>query len=59
VVGHVLANFAKTDEEWLRPMLDAVAEAAPHFAERDVIGFMNQVALILKPQEHKSKPEKL
>jgi len=57
VVGHVLANFAKADETWLVPMLSAVAEAAPHFADQDMIGFMNQVALILKPQEHKPKPE--
>lgn len=53
VVGHVLANFAKADEDWLNPMLDAVAAAAPHFATQDMIGFMNQVALILKPQDHK------
>jgi len=57
VVGHVLQNFAKADEEWLVPMLSAVAEAAPHLADSDVIGFMNKVALILHPPEHKPKPE--
>jgi PTH1 family peptidyl-tRNA hydrolase len=55
VVGHVLANFTKADEDWLAPMLDAVAQSAPHFASQDMIGFMNQVALILKPQDHKPK----
>ena len=57
VVGHVLANFAKADEEWLVPMLSAVAEAAPHFIDYDMIGFMNKVALILNPPDHKAKPE--
>ena len=57
VVGHVLQNFAKADEDWLVPMLSAVAEAAPHFVDYDMIGFMNQVALILNPPEHKAKPE--
>lgn len=57
VAGHVLANFAKADEAWLNPMLDAIAEAAPHFAVNDVIGFMNKVGLLLNPPEHKSKPE--
>ncbi len=57
VHGHVLANFAKADEDWLVPMLSAIAEAAPHFAQNDMIGFMNKVALILNPQEHKPKPE--
>ena len=57
VVGHVLANFAKADEEWLVPMLSAVAEAAPHFTDYDMIGFMNKVALILNPPDHKAKAE--
>jgi len=59
VVGHVLANFAKADEDWLVPMLSAVAEAAPHFADYDMIGFMNQVALILNPPEHKPKKDEI
>jgi peptidyl-tRNA hydrolase, PTH1 family len=58
VVGHVLANFAKTDADWLNPLLSAIAEAAPKLAENDNIGFMNQVALILNPPQHNPKPEK-
>jgi len=58
VVGHVLQNFSKADEEWLIPTLSAIAEAAPLIAEDDIVGFMNKVALILHPQEHKPKPEK-
>lgn len=57
VHDHVLQNFAKTDEVWLVPMLSAIAEAAPLLADNDIIGFMNKVALVLKPQEHKPKPE--
>jgi peptidyl-tRNA hydrolase, PTH1 family len=56
VVGHVLQNFSKADEEWLVPTLAAIAEAAPLLAENDNIGFMNKVALILKPPEQKPKP---
>lgn len=61
VSNHVLGNFSKADEEWLVPMLDAVAEAAPYLAQDDDPGFMNKVALILRPPEQKSekkpKPE--
>jgi peptidyl-tRNA hydrolase, PTH1 family len=62
VSNHVLGNFSKADEEWLVPMLDAVAEAAPYLAQDDDPGFMNKVALMLRPPEQKSekkpKPEK-
>lgn len=48
VVGHVLANFSKTDEaEWLNPLLQAMSDAAPHLAENDNIAFMNKVAVLL------------
>jgi peptidyl-tRNA hydrolase, PTH1 family len=57
VVGHVLQNFSKADEDWLVPLLGAIAEAAPLLAENDVIGFMNKAALMLKPPAHKPKPE--
>jgi peptidyl-tRNA hydrolase, PTH1 family len=58
VVGHVLQNFSKADEEWLVPMLSAIADCAPSLAEDDPIGFLNKIALILHPPEHKPKPEK-
>jgi peptidyl-tRNA hydrolase, PTH1 family len=56
VVGHVLQNFSKADEDWLVPLLAAMADAAPYLAENDNIAFMNQVALILNPPEHKPNP---
>jgi PTH1 family peptidyl-tRNA hydrolase len=33
VVHHVLTNFAKSDREWLEPLLGAIAKAAPDLAE--------------------------
>jgi PTH1 family peptidyl-tRNA hydrolase len=56
--GHVLGNFTKADESWLVPMLSAVTEAAPLLSRDDDVGFMNKVALILKPPVLKPKPPK-
>jgi PTH1 family peptidyl-tRNA hydrolase len=58
VHGHVLNNFSKSDEDWLVPMLSAIAEAAPLLAQDDDVGFMNKVALILKPPVKTPKPDK-
>ena len=46
VLGHVLGDFAKADRDWLLPVLDAVAEAAPLLAERKIEEFMSKVALL-------------
>jgi PTH1 family peptidyl-tRNA hydrolase len=53
VHGHVLGNFSKLDEEWLVPMLDSVADAAPLLAQDDDPGFMNRIALLLHPPAKK------
>jgi PTH1 family peptidyl-tRNA hydrolase len=58
VHGHVLANFSKADEDWLVPLLSAIAESAALLAEDDDVGFMNKVSLILNPPVHTPKPEK-
>jgi len=57
VSGHVLSNFSKADEEWLVPMLTAIADAAPFLAKDDDVGFMNRIALALNPPVKKPKPE--
>jgi len=60
VTGHVLGNFTKADEDWLVPMLSAIAEAAPLLAEDDDSRFMNKVTLLLHPpvkNEISAKPE--
>ena len=59
VAGHVLANFSKADDEWLSPMLSAISDAAPLLTDHDIIGFMNKVAMLLHPQDHKPKPEEI
>lgn len=43
VSGYVLGNFAK-DEDWVQPMLDAVADAAVVLAEGNEAEFMTRVA---------------
>jgi PTH1 family peptidyl-tRNA hydrolase len=58
VTGHLLGNFSKADEDWLVPMLSAIAEAAPLLAQDDDAGFMNKVAVTLRPPPpRKPKPE--
>lgn len=48
VTGHVLGDFAKADQEWLEPMLDAIADAGPLLATGDEAGFMNKVSLAMQ-----------
>ncbi|RMF02882.1 MAG: aminoacyl-tRNA hydrolase [Alphaproteobacteria bacterium] len=49
VSGYVLHDFPKADREWLEPLLEAIAEAAPRLADDDAAGFMNAVALKVTP----------
>ena len=58
VPSYVLRDFPKADYEWLTPLIDAIAEAAPYLAADDDAGFMNRVALLTRPQRpQKPKPE--
>ena len=57
VSGHVLQNFSKDDIVWLKPLVEAMVEAAPLLANDDDAGFMSKVALLLKPPKP-PKPEK-
>lgn len=61
VTGHVLGNFSKEDAVWLEPLLAAFTDAAPLLVSRDEAGFMNKIALALKPPRKKKddapKPE--
>ena len=56
VHGHVLDQFAQADAEWIGPLLDAIAEAAPLLAGEDDAAFSNKVALILKPPRKTPPP---
>jgi PTH1 family peptidyl-tRNA hydrolase len=53
VHGYVLHDFAKADREWLEPLLDAIAEAAPALARREFASFQNKVHLALNPEPEK------
>lgn len=57
VHGHVLGSFTKAELEWFVPMLEAIVEAAPYLARNDDAGFMNKVAVTLKPPVKREKPE--
>ena len=46
VTGHVLGNFAKSDQPWVETLLDAVADAAPLLAQGKPEDFMTRVALL-------------
>jgi len=55
---YVLHDFAKSDQDWLKPLIAAIVEAAPYLAADDDPGFMNKVALLIKPPKPaKPKPE--
>jgi PTH1 family peptidyl-tRNA hydrolase len=49
VTGHVLNDFTKDDEAWLKKMLEAIAECAPLLVQDDDPGFMSRVALLAPP----------
>ncbi len=51
VSGHVLDDFSKAEMNWVTPLLDAVAEAAPRLAAGDGPGFTNQLAMTQAPEE--------
>ena len=50
---YVLHDFAKSDSEWLEPLLDALADAAPALARREFASFQNKVHLALNPEPEK------
>jgi peptidyl-tRNA hydrolase, PTH1 family len=48
VLGHVLGDFVTADRDWLLPVLDAVADAAPLLVEGKPEDFMTRVALLVQ-----------
>jgi len=46
VTGHVLGDFAKSDQSWLNALLDAVADGAPLLAAGKPEEFMTKVAML-------------
>lgn len=55
VTKHVLKDFSKTDEKWLAPLLDSVADHFALLTEGDDGGFLNNVALDINPPKNKEK----
>jgi PTH1 family peptidyl-tRNA hydrolase len=51
VTHHVLGDFAKADQAWLEPLLDAVGKHVDLLIKGDDNGFMNKLALATKPAE--------
>lgn len=47
VARWVLSDFAKADQEWLEPLLDAIAKAAPRLVRDDQSRFLTDVAKAL------------
>ena len=56
VTNHVLDDFAKADTVWLRPLLDAVADAIPLLVGGDDNRFMTKIALLTKPRFAERRP---
>lgn len=54
VQSYVLHDFAKADRDWLLPLIEAVAEAAPHLVRREFATFQNKVHLALNPEPRKA-----
>ncbi len=61
VTRHVLGNFAKSDNEWLKPLLDSLAQNTDLLLKGQSAQFMNKMALAVfgEPKEkHKAKAQK-
>ena len=52
VTGHVLGDFAKSDSDWLEPLLAALAKSAPRLVDGDA-RFATAVAQTLQPPKDK------
>ena len=58
VQAWVLHDFARADEDWLDPMLGAIADATPWLAADDSARFLTDVARALDAGEEPPKPPK-
>ncbi len=56
VANYVLHDFAKSDYDWLDPLLDAIAGEAAHLAKGDAARFLSVVTQKLAPEKPKEKP---
>ena len=56
VSGYVLHDFAKADQAWLEPLLDAIADSAGRLAGGDEARFLTDVARHTRGNDGSSKP---
>jgi PTH1 family peptidyl-tRNA hydrolase len=57
VTGHVLRDFAKSEHDWLEPLLGAIAAEAPYLAQGADDKFQSRVAHAMQPEpEETEKP---
>lgn len=57
VTNWVLGNFAKADAEWLDPLLDALAAAAPKLLAGDDAAYQSDVAMLTQPEKKPRRPD--
>jgi len=59
VIHHVLNDFTKADQVWLKPLLDAVADNVCMLTQGDDNGFMNKLAIAVRGDgaEREERPE--
>ena len=53
VVGHVLKDFSKADQQWLDKMIEAIGENADLLIKGEDSGFMSKVSLAFNPPRPK------
>ena len=58
VAGYVLHDFAKVDNDWLEPLLEAIADKAPLLAQGQDSTFANRLHQALTPPAADSKKVK-
>lgn len=57
VHSHVLKDFSKAELEWVGPLVDAIATAAPELASDKASNFMNKVALATGAEKERPASE--
>ena len=53
VVGHVLNDFSKADQQWLDKMIEAIGENADLLIKGEDSGFMSKISLAFNPPRPK------
>ncbi len=56
VTSHVLGDFAKSDHQWLDPLLEDIGRNGDLLAAGDDAGFMNRLALTNAPNAGAARP---